>query len=288
MFVLMLRKCNANSIMNTSQCRMLLIDTIEEDTEIPDLEDGSSGEEDPEETVPEEKQVGKKKKQKVKTLPKKKKKISDFSSDFCWEEADVNMDEVEENFEKEMQSLSKGKIRLQDNTSAKLTALSNEVQLSDHSEDEKEEEEEGEGDTAATETATEAAKKEKSKFFTEAPEQDLNVKFSEMNLSRPLLKGVAALGFAHPTPIQASAIPLALLGKDLCACAVTGSGKTAAYVLPILERLLYKPKSVSVTRVLILVPTRELGIQVQLHFLSFFFSFLIYLETSLICRNLEF
>ena len=118
---------------------MLLIDTIEEDTEIPDLEDGSSGEEDLEETVTVEKTVGKKKKQqKVKTLPKKKKKISDFSSDFCWEEADVNMDEVEENFEKEMQSMSKGKMRLQDNTSAKLTALSNEVQIAEHSEDEKE------------------------------------------------------------------------------------------------------------------------------------------------------
>ena len=242
----------------------MLIDTIEEGAEIPDLEDGSSDEEEVAEQVPEEKTPKKKSKQeKVKTLPKKKKKVSDFSSDFNWEEGDLNMDEIEETFEKEMQSLSKGKIRLQDNTSAKLTALANEVQISDHSDEEKEEDVDQSENTSAAESSAEKAAKNKSKFFTDAPEQNLDVKFSEMNLSRPLLKGVAALGFAHPTPIQASAIPLALLGKDLCACAVTGSGKTAAYVLPILERLLYKPKSGSVTRVLILVPTRELGMQVS-------------------------
>lgn len=71
------------------------------------------------------------------------------------------------------------------------------------------------------------------------------------------------VGYSQPTPIQAGCIPVALAGKDVCACSATGTGKTAAFMLPILERLLYRPKSQrSVTRVLVLVPTRELAIQV--------------------------
>ena len=64
--------------------------------------------------------------------------------------------------------------------------------------------------------------------------------FEELQLSRPLIKAVGELGFAKPTPIQAAVIPHALKGLDLCASAVTGSGKTAAFLLPILERLLYR------------------------------------------------
>ena len=71
--------------------------------------------------------------------------------------------------------------------------------------------------------------------------------------------------FVHPTPIQSATIPVALLGRDICGCAATGTGKTAAYMLPVLERLLYRPKELAVTRVLVLVPTRELGVQVCLH-----------------------
>ena len=70
--------------------------------------------------------------------------------------------------------------------------------------------------------------------------------------------------FVHPTPIQSATIPVALLGRDICGCAATGTGKTAAYMLPVLERLLYRPKELAVTRVLVLVPTRELGVQVCL------------------------
>lgn len=70
------------------------------------------------------------------------------------------------------------------------------------------------------------------------------------------------MNFIHPTPIQAATIPVALLGRDICGCAATGTGKTAAYMLPILERLLFKPKESPITRVLVLVPTRELGVQV--------------------------
>ncbi|XP_055327226.1 probable ATP-dependent RNA helicase DDX27 [Paramacrobiotus metropolitanus] len=88
------------------------------------------------------------------------------------------------------------------------------------------------------------------------------IAFHEMSLSRPILKAISDMNFSSPTPIQASAIPVALLGRDLCACSRTGTGKTAAYMLPILERLHYKPRADVATRVLVLVPTRELGAQV--------------------------
>ncbi|XP_026490193.2 probable ATP-dependent RNA helicase DDX27 [Vanessa tameamea] len=100
-------------------------------------------------------------------------------------------------------------------------------------------------------------------FFEEPPAYDEQASFYMMNLSRPLLKAIGTLNYVHPTPIQAATIPIALLGKDICACAATGTGKTAAYMLPILERLLYKAVSERVTRVLVLVPTRELGAQVH-------------------------
>ncbi|KFB51192.1 hypothetical protein ZHAS_00019455 [Anopheles sinensis] len=87
--------------------------------------------------------------------------------------------------------------------------------------------------------------------------------FYQMDLSRPLMKAIGALGYIYPTPIQASTIPIALMGRDICGCAATGTGKTAAYMLPTVERLLYKPNAAqAVTRVLVLVPTRELGAQV--------------------------
>lgn len=85
--------------------------------------------------------------------------------------------------------------------------------------------------------------------------------FQEFNLSRPILRGVAAVGFTNPTPIQRKTIPVALLGKDIVGSAVTGSGKTAAFVVPILERLLFRPRKVPTSRVAILMPTRELAVQ---------------------------
>ncbi|KAJ6773530.1 hypothetical protein OIU79_017073 [Salix purpurea] len=66
-----------------------------------------------------------------------------------------------------------------------------------------------------------------------------------------------------PTPIQAACIPLALTGRDICGSAITGSGKTAAFALPTLERLLFRPKRILAIRVLILTPTRELAVQVH-------------------------
>ena len=85
--------------------------------------------------------------------------------------------------------------------------------------------------------------------------------FQSMALSRPILRGLAAVGFSEPTPIQATTIPIALLGKDIVGGAVTGSGKTAAFLVPIFERLLYRPKKIPTSRVAILMPTRELAVQ---------------------------
>ncbi|KAJ6645228.1 putative ATP-dependent RNA helicase DDX27 [Pseudolycoriella hygida] len=100
-------------------------------------------------------------------------------------------------------------------------------------------------------------------FFEEATESDQINSFYQMNLSRPLMRAIGVLGYIYPTPIQATTIPIALLGRDICGCAATGTGKTAAYMLPTLERLLYRPlNNKTVTRVLVLVPTRELGAQV--------------------------
>ena len=80
--------------------------------------------------------------------------------------------------------------------------------------------------------------------------------FTSLNLHPSLLRGLKDLGFTRPTPIQADAIPPAMAGKDLLACAMTGSGKTVAFLLPILHRLIDLPRSV--TRALIVTPTREL------------------------------
>jgi ATP-dependent RNA helicase RhlE len=87
--------------------------------------------------------------------------------------------------------------------------------------------------------------------------------FSSFPLHLDLLKGVKELGFTRPTPIQEAAIPPAADGKDILACAMTGSGKTAAFLLPILHRLIGKPRGT--TRVLILTPTRELAAQIHQH-----------------------
>ncbi|CAA3031230.1 DEAD-box ATP-dependent RNA helicase 28 [Olea europaea subsp. europaea] len=87
--------------------------------------------------------------------------------------------------------------------------------------------------------------------------------FLELHLSRPLLRACEALGYSKPTPVQAACIPFALTGRDICGSAVTGSGKTAAFALPTLERLLYRPKNRPAIRVLILTPTRELAVQVH-------------------------
>lgn len=89
--------------------------------------------------------------------------------------------------------------------------------------------------------------------------------FTDLGLSEPILRAIAEEGYTSPTPIQAKSIPAVLKGGDLLAAAQTGTGKTAGFTLPILQRLSSTPKSSGkrLLRVLILTPTRELAAQVQ-------------------------
>lgn len=127
----------------------------------------------------------------------------------------------------------------------------------------------GSEDEARSEEEDVVEAKKAAAFF--APEESVGGKkkkgaksagsFAAMSLSRPIQKGLAAIGFTEPTPIQVKTIPIAMQGKDVVGGAETGSGKTAAFLIPILERLLYRPKKVPTTRVAIFMPTRELAVQ---------------------------
>jgi superfamily II DNA/RNA helicase len=87
------------------------------------------------------------------------------------------------------------------------------------------------------------------------------VKFEEFNLSSSLLDGLSAMGYTQPTPVQEQAIPIILAGKDIVASAQTGTGKTAAFLLPILDKIAKEESDFINT--LILVPTRELALQID-------------------------
>jgi ATP-dependent RNA helicase RhlE len=88
--------------------------------------------------------------------------------------------------------------------------------------------------------------------------------FSGFGLDPALQRAIRELGFTRPTPVQKNAIPPALAGRDVLACAMTGSGKTAAFLLPIMQRFLAKRRGAS--RALVLTPTRELAAQIDAHF----------------------
>lgn len=126
---------------------------------------------------------------------------------------------------------------------------------------------EGPGDSSDEESDGPEERARREAFF--APEEKLDSKkaskssnsFQSMSLSRPILRGLVSVGFSEPTQIQNKTIPIALLGKDVVGGAVTGSGKTAAFIIPILERLLYRPRKLPTSRVVILMPTRELAVQ---------------------------
>jgi len=98
--------------------------------------------------------------------------------------------------------------------------------------------------------------------------EEIQINFDSLGLAAPLLQAVASTGYTTPTPIQAKAIPLALTGIDLMAGAQTGTGKTAAFTLPILQKLLAQANTSTSpakhpVRALVLAPTRELAIQVE-------------------------
>ena len=100
-----------------------------------------------------------------------------------------------------------------------------------------------------------------------------SLKFSEFGLDEGLIEGIAATGYETATPIQEQVIPTILAGNDVIACAQTGTGKTAAFLLPVIHRLLQHSNDGQVNA-LILVPTRELAIQIaqNLDGLSYFTS----------------
>ncbi|EGO00704.1 hypothetical protein SERLA73DRAFT_105076 [Serpula lacrymans var. lacrymans S7.3] len=129
-------------------------------------------------------------------------------------------------------------------------------------------EEDGEGDSSddsnSTDENDEGENLRKAAYFDdETRPSETHASFLTMNLSRPIIKALTTMGLHKPTPIQAAAVPVALLGKDVVGGAVTGSGKTAAFTIPIIERLLYrdKGKNAAATRCLVVVPTRELAVQ---------------------------
>lgn len=96
--------------------------------------------------------------------------------------------------------------------------------------------------------------------------------FNDFNLADPVMEGIEAMGYEKPSPIQEAAIPIILGGHDLIACAQTGTGKTAAFLLPLIHRLLGDHEADDSIQALVIAPTRELAIQIdqQLEGFSYF------------------
>mmetsp|Transcript_18717 Transcript_18717/g.27731 ORF Transcript_18717/g.27731 Transcript_18717/m.27731 type:complete len:821 (+) Transcript_18717:1941-4403(+) len=198
---------------------------------------------------------------------------------------DSDNDSGDESSDDEVDDVEKAKDMDQDvvrDRKAKTKKRSNDNndfhQDNDNSDDDDDDDSVDEDDEDAKREAAKAAK-----YFDSALLQGNQVSefekmdvFAQLNLSRPLLRGVASIGFVTPTPIQSRVIPLALSGRDVCASAQTGSGKTAAFLLPIMERILQRgggkirlstqksqkqQKQIAATRGLIMTPTRELAAQ---------------------------
>lgn len=85
--------------------------------------------------------------------------------------------------------------------------------------------------------------------------------FRDLKLHESVLEGLDSMGFENPTPVQEQAIPVIVSGKDIIASAQTGTGKTGAFLLPIIHRILSQPQSKGINT-LILAPTRELAMQI--------------------------
>ena len=89
------------------------------------------------------------------------------------------------------------------------------------------------------------------------------MRFDELDLEGEILDGIDAMNFTEMTPVQEHTIPIILTGKDIIACAQTGTGKTAAYTLPLLNRLVREGNPDNHIRAIIMVPTRELAQQIE-------------------------
>ncbi|XP_029041188.1 probable ATP-dependent RNA helicase DDX27 [Osmia bicornis bicornis] len=238
-----------------------LIKTIEDDQEVPDFSENSDAEDDF--------QPHKQK--------KKEKKEFDRNFQFLNDAADYNKDtwnDLNKYIKRKVKTKLDDKIKNIRNESEKENTIDNDF-IVDSSEIKKEDDEISLSDDELKKDVfkTKEKKNKKKKNVKENDEETIDFEeysnseshatFYQMNLSRPLLKAITTMNFVHPTPIQAATIPVALMGRDICGCAATGTGKTAAYMLPTLERLLYRPlDGPAISRVLVLVPTRELGVQV--------------------------
>lgn len=118
----------------------------------------------------------------------------------------------------------------------------------------------------SSDNENEEERPEDDEYFEKATttKEEFIIPFEEMNLSRGMLRSIKSMGFTRPTSIQSAAIGIALNGKDICANASTGSGKTAAFLIPIIERLgRTAGSSSSSARCVILTPTRELAAQCE-------------------------
>ena len=93
--------------------------------------------------------------------------------------------------------------------------------------------------------------------------------FENTGLSEDVLRAVKDTGYTEPTPIQAQAIPTVLMGRDILACAQTGTGKTASFTLPMIDILAHGRAKMRMPRSLILEPTRELAAQVADNFATY-------------------
>ena len=100
--------------------------------------------------------------------------------------------------------------------------------------------------------------------YEQSPFDPAPIPFAQLSLDDRLLSGIRDLGWAETRSIQSGVIPIALSGADVIACAETGTGKTAAFLVPILQRFLHEaPPQPPRTRALILAPTRELAVQIE-------------------------
>ena len=95
------------------------------------------------------------------------------------------------------------------------------------------------------------------------------MRFDELDLEDEILDGLEDMNFHEMTPVQEHTIPVILEGRDIIGCAQTGTGKTAAYTLPLLNRLLLEGNEKNVVKSVIIVPTRELAQQIDMQFQAF-------------------
>jgi superfamily II DNA/RNA helicase len=122
---------------------------------------------------------------------------------------------------------------------------------------------------AARNSAEDAMAAEEAASWAQHEDEAPRTVFADLGLSELLLKGVEDAGYLHPTPIQEQAIPIVLMGRDVLGCAQTGTGKTASFVLPMMDILAGSRAKARMPRSLILEPTRELALQVAENFVKY-------------------